>query len=255
MAGRFYPADPRALRRQLRSWLDAAEPGREPIKALIVPHAGYLYSGPIAASGYARLAARRDTVRRVLLLGTAHSAVEGLASTGAEGFETPLGTVPVDRAAVATLEALPQVQRNEQAHRRDHALEVQLPFLQESLTAFTLVPLLVGQAEARAVADVLERLWNGPETLIIVSSDLSHYYDAGTAEQLDHATATAITALEPIGPGQACGYRAINGLLLQARRHRLAARTLDLRHSGDTAGPRDQVVGYGAFAFLDHEKT
>lgn len=260
VAGTFYPAGPQRLRALVRSLLAAAPPpGPEAArpKALIVPHAGYVYSGPIAASGYARLAPGRTEVRRVVLLGTAHSAVAGLASSGAEGFATPLGVVPLDLEVRDRLRDLLQVHEDDPAHRRDHALEVQLPFLQETLADFAIVPLLVGRAAPEHVAEVLDRLWGGPETLVVVSSDLSHYHDHATACRLDSETARAIEDLAPdrIGPASACGHRAIAGLLTAARRHRLNAATLDLRTSGDTAGPRDRVVGYGAFAFTPTDRV
>lgn len=252
VAGRFYPAKPDKLRAAVRAYLDAATPVAHDPRALIVPHAGYSYSGPVAASGYACLAGARDAVRRVVLLGTAHSPVAGLAASSAAGFATPLGVVPVDRAALAGVLGLPQVNCDDDAHADDHALEVQLPFLQVVLGDFALVPFLVGRASAEEVAEVLEALWGGPETLVVVSSDLSHYHGYEDARWLDTATAAAIESLRPdqVGSEQACGYRAIRGLLTAARRHGLRAVTADLRNSGDTAGPRDQVVGYGAFVFV-----
>lgn len=254
-AGRFYPSEPEVLRAQVASLLAVAtelpecRPGR--VKALIVPHAGYAYSGPVAASGYACLRDQADAIERVVLLGTAHTAVEGLASTRVETFATPLGTVAVDAAARAKAEGWPQVRRNERAHEVDHALEVQIPFLQVALNGLRLVPLLVGHSTPEQVAEVLLDLWGGPETLFVVSSDLSHYHDAETARRLDTATARAVGQRDEtrIGPDQACGYRAIGGLIHAARERGLKPRTVDLRHSGDTKGPRTEVVGYGAFAF------
>lgn len=253
VAGLFYPADARELRVQVRALLAAAEPatGPEP-KAVIAPHAGYVYSGPVAASLYARLAPARDRIRRVVLLGPAHRvAFDGLALSSAAAFTTPLGDVPLDTAACARLLDLPQVRILDEAHRAEHSLEVQLPFLQEVLTEFTLVPLVVGDATPAEVSEVIDTLWGGPETLIVISSDLSHYHDYATARRLDAATSRAIEALRPqdIRYEDACGRNPVNGLLLSARSHGLRAHTLDLRNSGDTAGPRDRVVGYGAYAF------
>ncbi|MBK1701897.1 AmmeMemoRadiSam system protein B [Thiococcus pfennigii] len=254
VAGRFYPGDPRELKRVVDDYLTEAMPQTQapPPKALIVPHAGYIYSGAIAAEAYASLAAARATISRVVLLGPAHRVfVRGLAASGAERFETPLGAVPLDRAAIDRALTLPQVTIMDAAHAEEHSLEVQLPFLQEVLAAFTLVPFVVGDASPEEVAEVLELLWGGPETLIVVSSDLSHYHDYGTARRLDAATSHAIETLHPedIGEEQACGRQPVNGLLEVARRRGLRAETLDLRNSGDTAGPRDQVVGYGAYVF------
>ena len=253
VAGRFYPSDPIELR-QLITGLFAEVPpatGLAP-KALIAPHAGYPYSGPIAASAYAQLIPARDQIKRIILLGPSHYvAVQGLATSSAEAFATPLGVVPVDVEAVRQVRLLPQVRELDEAHAQEHSLEVQLPFLQTVLGDFTLVPLAVGDASADDITQVLDLLWGGPETRIVISSDLSHYQDFQTARRLDRATAEAIEALKPggIGEERACGRMPICGLLQAARSHGLRARTLDLRNSGDTAGPRDRVVGYGAFVF------
>ncbi len=253
VAGRFYPRDPEELRSLVSTLLAQAPPATGPgPKALIAPHAGYLYSGPIAASAYAQFLPARDQIQRIVLLGPSHFVeVEGLATSSAEAFATPLGLVPVDVEAVRQARALPQVRELDAAHEHEHSLEVQLPFLQTVLGGFTLVPLAVGDATADEVSEVLDSLWGGPETRFVISSDLSHYYDLQTAHRLDQATAKAIEALKPGGVGEerACGRVPICGLLQAARRHGLRARTVDLRSSGDTAGPRDKVVGYGAFAF------
>ncbi len=253
VGGRFYPGDPAELRALINKLLSAVHPATGPVpKALIAPHAGYLYSGPIAASAYALLAPARDQITRVVLLGPSHYvAFEGLAASSAEGFATPLGVVPVDMEAVRRVRGLPQVRELDEAHTQEHSIEVELPLLQTVLSEFSLVPLAVGDATPEEVSQVLEMLWGGPETRFVISSDLSHYCDAHTAHRLDSATAKAIEALKPgdISDESACGRTAIRGLLQAARRHSLCARTLDLRNSGDTGGPRDRVVGYGAFAF------
>ena len=259
--GLFYPAAPGALRGEVAHYLagvgaddDAARP---PPKLLITPHAGYEYCGAVAAHGYALLGRRHEPiVTRVVLLGPAHRvAVRGLATPEAQAFETPLGEVALDLAALASLGDLPQVVRNDRAHEREHSLEVQLPFLQTLLPRFTLVPLVVGHASAEAVAQVLERLWGGAETLIVISSDLSHYLPYEQAQAVDRATAQRILGLDAgLAPHEACGSAAINGALLAARRRALAPRLLDLRNSGDTAGSRDRVVGYGAFAFEERQR-
>jgi AmmeMemoRadiSam system protein B len=248
VAGTFYPADPAELREAVRGYL-GARGGLPPPKALIVPHAGYVYSGPIAGSGYRRWEGVRGN--RVVLLGPAHRyPLAGLAAHGATSFETPLGRVPVDTEAIARLLTLPQVQQLDAAHRGEHSLEVHIPFLQVLFREFRLVPLVVGDAAPAEVADALELVWD-EDTLVVVSSDLSHYHDYETARRLDRETADAIERLRPVdvGPEDACGCRAIGGLLEAARRRGLRATTLDLRSSGDTAGPRSEVVGYGAFAF------
>lgn len=252
VAGLFYPGDAAELHRTVTELLAAAKPSTatQP-KALIAPHAGYVYSGAIAASAYARLTAP-ERIRRVLLLGPAHRLpFRGIAVPEAAALATPLGQVPVDRAALADIADLPQVHALDRAFDGEHCLEVQLPFLQERLTDFSIVPLLVGDADADAVAEVLERLWGGPETLIVISSDLSHYLDYDSARSIDARTSAAICALRPeaIATHQACGRHPIAGLLTAAQHHALHGEQLDLRNSGDTAGPRDRVVGYGAYAF------
>lgn len=252
VAGLFYPADARALRAQLTELLAAPSAAGPAPKAIIAPHAGYIYSGPIAASAYARLEPARATIRRVVLLGPAHRvAFHGLALPDATQLQTPLGTLPVDQEAVAALADLPQVRVYDAAHAGEHSLEVHLPFLQAVLDDIGVVPLAVGEASAAEVGEVLERLWGGPETLIAVSSDLSHYHDYATAQRMDRATSRAIETLrgEDIGYDDACGRIPVRGLLHVARRRGLAGQTVDLRNSGDTAGTRDQVVGYGAYVF------
>jgi hypothetical protein len=279
VAGAFYPEDRAELRelvdallaRARESARRAAPAGRRPghlgfaeagssadvapgaagersPKALIAPHAGYVYSGAVAASAYARVAP--EGIARVVLLGPAHRvAVRGLAAPCADGFATPLGEVPLDASALAAVSALPQVVRSDAAHAFEHSLEVQLPFLQRVLDRFALVPFAVGDADPEEVDEVLGALWGGPETLVVVSSDLSHYHESATARRMDAATTRAIEALDPdaIHFEQACGRIPVQGLLLAARRHGLRARAVDLRNSGDTAGPRDSVVGYGAY--------
>jgi MEMO1 family protein len=255
VAGLFYPGTPPALKASVRALLDAAPrpaaTDAECPKALIVPHAGYIYSGPIAASAYARLVPGRSLIRRVVLLGPVHRVpIRGLALPGADSFVTPLGAVTVDAEAAARLHAMPQVVESEPAHSLEHSLEVQLPFLQTILEEFTLVPLAVGDASPSEVAEVIERLWGGPETLIVVSSDLSHYHPYERAAEIDSSTVDDILALaDTLDHEQACGATPINGFALCARRHGLKPELLDLRNSGDTAGEKSRVVGYAAFAF------
>lgn len=254
VAGIFYPADREELRRSVTAYLAGAESTGPVPKALIAPHAGYIYSGPVAASAYAHLVAARGKVSRVVLLGPAHwVAFSGVAASSAEAFLSPLGTVPVDLHAVQQALQLPFVSLFDAAHAREHSLEVHLPFLQEVLGKFSLVPLVVGAALPGEVAQVLELLWDGAETAIVVSSDLSHYRDYETARRLDQATSHAIEQLrwQEIHPEQMCGYYPVRGLLYVARQHQLAAKTVDVRNSGDTAGLRDEVVGYGAYVFID----
>jgi AmmeMemoRadiSam system protein B len=252
VAGLFYPADPQELRRTIAAFLSAATPHGPVPKAIIAPHAGYIYSGAIAASAYARVKPARETITKVVLLGPAHRVgFEGLALPDAEFFVSPLGAVPIDKDAAARVAKLPQVRRLDSAHAAEHSLEVQLPFLQEVLDEFLLLPLVVGDAGPDDVAAVLDAVWGGAETLIVISSDLSHYENYAAAQRLDRATSEAIESLAPehIGYHDACGRNAVNGLLRVARRLGLHAHTIDLRNSGDTAGTRDRVVGYGAYVF------
>jgi hypothetical protein len=253
VAGMFYPAEPDTLRRQVDEYIAAARRERPVPKAIIAPHAGYVYSGPVAGTAYAAVAPLKGLVSRVVLLGPAHRVyVRGLAASSADAFRTPLGDVPLDHAAIdALMEDFDFVHRYDSAHAPEHSLEVHLPFLQEALGSFTLVPLVVGDASPSEVDRVLESAWGGAETLIVISSDLSHYHDYDTAYAMDRAASRAIEQLDPARLSQehACGRIPVCGLLSAARRHGLSAHTVDLRNSGDTAGPKDRVVGYGAYLF------
>ncbi len=253
-AGQFYPDEPQELRALVNKYLAAAPPRtHQTVKAIIVPHAGYPYSGPIAGSAFAHFIPEREVVRRIILLGPSHRvAFEGLALSEAQAFTTPLGAVPLDHSQDEPITSLPQVSVFDQAHAYEHSLEVELPFLQVVLREVSVVPLVVGEATDVEIAEVLERLWGGPETRVVVSSDLSHYLPYDAARQMDRATAQAIESLQPekIKSHQACGCLPVRGLLKAAQHHALRAQTVDLRNSGDTAGSRDRVVGYGAFVFI-----
>lgn len=253
VAGLFYPADAKQLRAEVRQYMKQAQTAHVASpKALIAPHAGYVYSGPVAANAYAQLLDIADQITRVVLLAPAHRmAFSGLARSSASVFRTPLGDIEVDQAGVQIVDELPQVQVLDAAFEGEHSVEVQLPFLQEVLHHFRIVPLLVGDASAVQVEQVLEHLWGGQETLLVISSDLSHYLAYEQARERDLEATRAIEALEPehLSYQHACGRVPVSGLLLAARHHHLKATTLDLRNSGDTAGPRNQVVGYGAYAF------
>ena len=256
VAGTFYPGESAALAAEVASYLsEAPRPadGARVPKALIAPHAGYVYSGPIAAQAYARLAPLRGTVRRIVLLGPAHREwVPGAAVPDAAAFDTPLGSVRIDAEAIGRLRALPFVRASDSAHALEHSLEVHLPFLKAVLGEFALVPVVVGGASADEVAMLLDEVWGGEETRIVVSSDLSHYLPYRQARERDRGTADAILRFDGrLVAEEACGAAPINGLLAAARRRKLAAELIDLRNSGDTAGDRDRVVGYGAFAFLE----
>ncbi|MGF1547689.1 MAG: AmmeMemoRadiSam system protein B [Thiotrichales bacterium] len=250
VAGKFYPGEADALRTMLRGLIDQAVTDAPPPKAMIVPHAGYIYSGPVAASAYARLLNRTQPITRVVLLGPDHRVgFRGMAIPTVDDFATPLGRVALDRDAIEHVARLPGVIAFDQGHAQEHSLEVHLPFLQRVLDGFSLVPIVVGDAPAEQVAAVLDALWGGSETLIVVSSDLSHDHDYATAQRRDRATTEAITQLrgERLSGEDACGYRAIRGLLLTAAARGMTVTVVDQRNSGDTAGSRDRVVGYGAY--------
>lgn len=258
VAGMFYPRDPQELWAQLQELEGQARLPHAPElpQAIIAPHAGYVYSGPVAASAYAWLRAGRGRVKCVGILGPSHRAsFSGLAASSAAGFATPLGVVSIDEGAVRRLKGLGFVHALDVVHEHEHALEVQLPFLMWALDykqhPFTIVPLLTGDVPSRDVGRVIEQLWD-EQALVVVSSDLSHYHEYEAARQMDRAASQAIERLAPqqLAPTQACGQVAIQGLLHAAAARGLRAMTVDLRNSGDTAGPRDQVVGYGAYVFL-----
>lgn len=254
VAGQFYPGNAGELSTAIEQYLNEAqsEPGPQP-KAMIVPHAGYIYSGTVAASAYARLRPYHDRITRVILLGPCHRIpVRGLALSGADFFRTPLGDVPLDKDIMTGLDPI-AVEVFDDTHAFEHSLEVHLPFLQTLLDEFTLVPIVVGDPLAETVAEVLEALWGGPETLIVISSDLSHYLDYDSARKRDKVTCKAIEQFDAkgIGPEDACGCHPIGGLLVLANRRGMTVETLDLRNSGDTAGPMAQVVGYGSWMFVE----
>jgi AmmeMemoRadiSam system protein B/AmmeMemoRadiSam system protein A len=256
VAGAFYPGNALQLAAEISELLDGVE-RLEPTfgfpKALIVPHAGYIYSGPVAARAYDELAGARGVVRRVVLLGPTHYvAGRGLALPLADAFDTPLGRIPVDAAAVASLAGLRQVVKSEPAHVQEHSLEVQLPFLQRVLGEFTLLPLATGAATKEEVAEVLERLWGGPETLIVISTDLSHYHAYDEAKRIDGATLRRIAGrATDLDHDEACGATALNGFLELARRKSLSIRLLAACNSGDTAGGKARVVGYASLALYE----
>lgn len=218
-----------------------------------MPHAGYIYSGQTAALAYTKIAAWRDSIKRVILLGPVHRVpVRGLALPEVDAFTTPLGEVKLDKAAIATIAGMKQVVQSYPAHAQEHSLEVQLPFLQTVLDDFKLVPLAVGDATPAEVAEVLDTLWGGPETIIVISSDLSHFLPYSAAKEVDKSTVkTILNMQETLNHHQACGSTSVNGLILAAKRHHLQPTLLDLCNSGDTAGDKSRVVGYASFAFAE----
>lgn len=256
VAGTFYPRDARALGAELDDLLGCVahfEPRLGFPKALVVPHAGYIYSGPVAARAYDELGPARDIVQRVVLLGPVHRVpVRGLAVPGCDAFETPLGRVPVDRAALQAVQALPQVVKSDAAHALEHSLEVQLPFLQRLLGEFSVAPFAVGMASIDEVAQVLERLWGGPETLVVISTDLSHYHAYDEARRIDGGTVARIAEYAcDIHHDEACGATPLNGLLALAKRKNVPIKLLAACNSGDTAGGKGQVVGYCSFGLYE----
>jgi hypothetical protein len=254
VAGTFYPGDPEALLRTVYSAVAGSTADSVPAKAIVAPHAAYRYSGAIAGAAYGSVAHLKDQVTRVVVIGPSHyMCFPGIAAPSATGFLTPLGTMAVDRAALARVLGLPEVRLFDAPFDREHALEVELPFIQALFPRASVVPLLVGEASAAAVERALEELWGGAETLIVISSDLSHYhgYDAACALDLGTSQAIEVLAAGKIDADSACGHRALAGLLRRAAKLDLRATTRCLRNSGDTSGPRDCVVGYGAYTFED----
>jgi len=256
VAGLFYPADKQLLKDDIQQYLNQVPVGLKTstnaVKVIVVPHAGYVYSGPIAASAYKQIIPIRDKINRVVLLGPSHRvAFNGLAVPESNIFNTPLGDIQIDHEGIQRLTDLPQVIASDQAHREEHSLEVQLPFLQEILSEFSLIPLVVGEANRYEVAEVINRLWGDEHTLIIISTDLSHYHNYNEAKRLDRLTSDAIQNLKPdlIGYEDACGRNGLKGMMTVAEEKNLSVDILDLRNSGDTAGDKNRVVGYGAYAF------
>jgi AmmeMemoRadiSam system protein B len=254
VAGMFYPGNPAELMTTIDALLATTKQSNEPApKALIVPHAGYIYSGSTAAMAYASLVPLRQQIKRVVLLGPTHRvAVNGIAVPEASVFATPLGNIPLDLETIAQLRDMPQIVFSDRVHAQEHSLEVHLPFLQRVLNDFKLVPLAVGEASPEAVAEVLDHLWGGPETLIVISSDLSHFLNYSAAQQVDRNTCQHIMQLDAqIQPQQACGAYPVNGLLLAAQQRGLTPQLIHLCNSGDTAGDKNRVVGYASFAFYE----
>jgi len=252
-AGMFYSDKPQELAAAVKAYVAQATlvVTPKPPKAVVAPHAGYIYSGPIAGTAYAALAARGGQVERVILLGPSHRvAFGGVATSGAGVFETPIGPVAVDRDAVAELVRTGLAREFEPAHENEHSLEVQLPFLKQLFPGARVVPLLAGDDDWNVAKRILAKLWGGDETVIVVSSDLSHYHDYATAKKIDAGTAQSMQDLAAgqVDHEQACGATGVNALLALVADKGLACTTLDLRNSGDTAGPKNRVVGYGAFA-------
>jgi len=250
VAGTFYPANPEVLRKMLNVFLDAVQSTTKVPKAIIVPHAGYIYSGEIAASAYARLKAGADKIKRVVIVAPSHRlAFDGLAVSHADFFNTPLGDIPLDKIAIQNLVVLPFVNYSDEAHHAEHSLEVQLPFLQTVLHAFKLIPIVVGNATAEQVSQVLELFYDDDEAVIVISSDLSHYHDYATAQELDLETSRKIEQLDyqHLDYDSACGRVGVSGLLALAQKKFRQIETIDLRNSGDTAGDKSRVVGYGSY--------
>ncbi len=250
VAGSFYPDSPKVLSTMLSAYLEQAMPSAKAPKAIIVPHAGYVYSGACAAQAYARLSSQHALIKRVVLLGPSHHVgFTGLALSSADAFNTPLGDIPLDKKSIVSLLHFPFVEYLDQAHTLEHSLEVQLPFLQMTLDDFSLVPIVVGDCPAEQIEQVLELFYGQPNSLIVISSDLSHFHDYATAQRLDQATSEKIENLDyrHLDYDSACGRVPVSGLLALAKNKSLQIKTIDLRNSGDTAGDKSRVVGYGAY--------
>jgi len=255
VAGMFYPADPAKLRRQIDSFFIEDSNLASVPKALIVPHAGYIYSGMVAASAYERILPAKDNISRIVLLGPSHRVpLYGLAAPEVERFQTPLGEVDLDTSLIRQLvNSFSQVQISDLAHEEEHSLEVQLPFLQSVLADFYLVPLVVGDASEEQVAEVINHLWGEKDCCIVISSDLSHFHTYEQAKHLDLETAKTIESLEgsELPDHSACGRIPIAGMLSVARQRKMRIERFDLCNSGDTAGDHHQVVGYGAWGLFE----
>lgn len=252
VSGMFYPDEPNTLQRMITQLLNQATTRPNQFRAIIAPHAGYIYSGETAAHAYKQLEAIKNQVKRVILIGPAHRVgFPGIASSSADYFETPLGSIPLDKDAIERIRKFAHIKIFDEAHAQEHSLEVHLPFLQVTLSEFSLVPLVVGESDAQSVADVIEYFWQDTSTFFVISSDLSHFHEYNKAKQIDEMTSDAILHLNPDGIGyeQACGRLPVNGLLKHAKKHHLKPILLDLKNSGDTAGDHNRVVGYGAFGF------
>jgi len=250
VAGSFYPDNPDILKAMISGYLQSVASVDKAPNAMIVPHAGYIYSGEIAASAYARLQSMRRNIKRVILLGPSHKiSFTGLALSHAEAFRTPLGDIPLVTTAIAALNDFPFVEYMDQAHEFEHSLEVQLPFLQMTLDSFYLIPIVAGDCPAEQIEQVLELFYGGDDTLIVISSDLSHFHDYATAQRLDKETSEKIEHLDyqHLDYDSACGRVPVSGLLALAKKKSLKIETIDLRNSGDTAGDKNRVVGYGAY--------
>ena len=265
IAGTFYPSEASALRNAVQHDLNdavnnldmASIRSRSTPKVLVAPHAGLIYSGVVAARAYAHVLHEQEKIKRVVLLGPCHRvAVRGMALSSADAFRTPLGDVPLDRETCATLSKLSFVETFDQTHAQEHSLEIHLPFLQTILTNFQLVPIVVGTATPDQVAQALDLVWGGPETLIVISTDLSHFLDYDSCNKLDRQTTEAIEQLDinAIGDDQACGRYPLKGILKLAKANEMTIKTVDVRNSGDTAGTKDRVVGYGAW-IIEEKQT
>jgi len=256
VAGSFYPKNPAQLKKTLTNLFNANEDlnidFQTPVKAIIAPHAGYIYSGPIAAKAYSLVSTCIKGKNKITIIGPSHFVpFNGIALSTAEFFETPLGKIKVDHHAYELINRIPEVIYLDEAHAREHSIEVHLPFIQYLKKDVRIIPLAVGQTSYQKVAKVLEKFCEEKDNLIIISSDLSHYHAYGYAQKYDLQTALKIENYKcsQLGPNEACGYLAIAGLLKMAKDRKYKIKRIDLCNSGDTSGSKDTVVGYGSWFF------
>ena len=252
VAGMFYPGEEASLRQMVDGFIQKALSFDLRPRAIIAPHAGYIYSGSIAGTAYKTIAAVRDQIENVIIMSPAHRFyLRGIALHMADAFATPLGNIPVNIGIVKKIKQFSSVQWEERSFIQEHGLETHLPFIQRAFKpGIKIVPMIVGECQESEVAEILESVWEDPRNFVIISSDLSHFHSYADAKKLDRNTVDLIQNLDSqsLDTEFACGHYPICGLLNLARNRKLKIKALDIRSSGDTAGSKESVVGYGSFA-------